>query len=244
PLACTEAVTFKYPMSNTNRGYSGTTGVNSFMSIAVLADSTGTPTSRSRRLNTPGTLNADADSYDQNRLQLSDLINVSATTATTSAVSGNTQSRNDAGWVVSYPTIDEKTVTSSTILGGCVIWSTLIPTGGAVGCASSGATVAPFYQADALTGAPNCAASFLTGTTFARSLQRNVLSPPPEPAAAVAVGAGGTSLRFSTLEIQPGASEVTQMTVNTSTEMLELMYSMPLSVDQHLCRHVDPAKCN
>jgi len=244
PLACTEAVTFKYPMSNTNRGYSGTTGVNSFMSIAVLADSTGTPTSRSRRLNTPGTLNADADSYDQNRLQLSDLINVSATTATTSAVSGNTQSRNDAGWVVSYPTIDEKTVTSSTILGGCVIWSTLIPTGGAVGCASSGATVAPFYQADALTGAPNCAASFLTGTTFARSLQRNVLSPPPEPAAAVAVGAGGTSLRFSTLEIQPGASEVTQMTVNTSSEMLELMYSLPLSVDQHLCRHVDPAKCN
>jgi type IV pilus assembly protein PilY1 len=241
---CTEAVTFKYPMSNTNRAYAGTTGVNSFMSVAVLADSTGSPTARSRRLNVPGASNANADTYDQNRLQLSDLIDVTATTATTSAVTGNAQSRSDAGWVVKYPTIDEKTVTSSTILGGCVIWSTLIPTGGAVGCASSGSTVAPFYQADALTGAPNCAASFLTGSNFARSLQRNVLSPPPEPAAAVAVGAGGTSLRFSTLEIQPGASEVTQMTVNTSTEMLELMYSMPLSVDQHLCRHVDPAKCN
>ena len=210
-------------MSNTNRGYAGTTGVNSFMSIAVLADSTGTPTARSRRLNVPGASNVNADTYDQNRLQLSDLIDVTATTATTSAISGNVQSRSDAGWVIKYPTIDEKTVTSSTILGGCVIWSTLIPTGGAVGCASSGSTIAPFYQADALTGAPNCAASFLTGSNFARSLQRNVLSPPPEPAAAVAVGAGGTSLRFSTLEIQPGAGEVTQMTVNTSTEMLELI---------------------
>ena len=76
-------------MSNTNRGYSGTTGVNSFMSIAVLADSTGAPTARSRRLNVPGVSNGDADTYDQNRLQLSDLINVSATTATTSAVTGN-----------------------------------------------------------------------------------------------------------------------------------------------------------
>jgi type IV pilus assembly protein PilY1 len=213
------------------------------MSVAVLADSTGTPTARSRRLNTPGTSNADADTYDQNRLQLSDLIDVSATTATTTSVSGNTATRNDAGWVVNYSTIDEKTVTSSTVLGGCVIWSTLIPTGGTVGCASAGATIAPFYQADALTGAPNCAASFLSGNNFVRSIQRNVLSPPPEPAAAVAVGAGGTSLRYSTLEIQPGASEVTQMTVNTSTEMLELMYSMPLSVDQHLCRHIDPTNC-
>ncbi|HTO96843.1 MAG TPA: hypothetical protein VMK66_07335, partial [Myxococcales bacterium] len=241
---CTESLAFKYPMSNQNRAYSGTTGVNDFMSVAILADSTGTPTARARRLNVPGTSNADADAYDQNRLQLSDLIDVSATTATTTTTTGNLQSRNDAGWVLKYSTVDEKTVTSSTILGGCVIWSSLIPTGGAVGCASSGSTVAPFYQADALTGAPNCAASFLSGTNFARSIQRNVLSPPPEPAAAVAVGAGGTSLRFSTLEIQPGASEVTQMTVNTSTEMLQLMYSMPLTVDQHLCRHVDPAQCH
>jgi len=217
-------------------------GPNAFISLAVLGDTMGSP-ARSRRLN----VTADASSYDSNRLQTSDLIDVTATTATTTSVSCTTPpctaTRNDAGWVVKYPTIDEKTVTSSTILGGCVIWSTLIPTGGAVGCASSGSTQAPFYQADALTGAPNCAASFLTGSNFARSISRNVLSPPPEPAAAVAVGAGGASLRFSTLEIQPGAGEVTQMTVNTTNEMLQLMYSMPLSYDQHVCRHVDPTKC-
>jgi len=85
--------------------------------------------------------------------------------------------------------------------------------------------------------------SFLSGSNYVRSIQRNVLSPPPEPAAAVAVGAGGASLRFSTLEIQPGASEVTQMTVNTSTEMLQMLYSLPLTVDQHTCRHVSAAAC-
>jgi hypothetical protein len=241
-------------MSNTNLGLTtfSSGGANeaignSFMSVAILADSTGTPTARSRRLDVPGTNNANADTYDQNRLQITDLINVSSTTATTSGTTGTLAGRNDAGWYLRYfdydSSVDEKTVTSSTVLGGCVIWSSLIPTGGAVGCASSGSTVAPFYQADALTGAPNCAVSFLSGSNFARSIQRNVLSPPPEPAAAVAVGAGGASLRYSTLEIQPGASEVTQMTVNTSSEMLQMMYSMPLSVDQHICRHVDSTKC-
>ena len=113
-----------------------------------------------------------------------------------------------------------------------------------MGCASAGSTIAPFYQADALTGAPNCAFSFLTGTNFARSIQRNVLSPPPEPAEAVAISKSGTQMRFSTLEIQPGAQEVTQMTVTTSSEMLQMLYSLPVSIDQHTCRHIDANACN
>jgi hypothetical protein len=72
---------------------------------------------------------------------------------------------------------------------------------------------------------------------------RSVLSPPPEPAAAVALGAGGSSLRLSMLEIQPGSKQVDQTTVGTSTELLQMIYSLPLTYDQHVCRHVDPLKC-
>ncbi|HUJ27503.1 MAG TPA: hypothetical protein VLW85_15870 [Myxococcales bacterium] len=244
--------TFPAPTPDLNRNYTTapptpTAAANEFTSVAILADATGCAGS-TRRMNAT----ADENGYDSGRLSLvnascpsngSDLVDVTSTTATTTSVTGNQAGRTSAGWYIHYPTIDEKTVTSSTILGGCVIWSTLIPSGGAVGCASAGSTVAPFYQADVVTGAPNCAASFLSGNSYVRFIQRNVLSPPPEPAAAVAVGSGGGSLRFSTLEIQPGASEVTQMTVGTSTEMLQMLYSLPLSVDQHVCRHVDQTKC-
>jgi len=135
-------------------------------------------------------------------------------------------------------------VTSSTILGGCVLWNTLLPTGGTVGCASAGANTATAYQSDPFTGAPTCASSFISGNNFQRKTTRSVLSPPPEPAAAVALGAGGSSLRLSMLEIQPGAKEVEQTTVGTSTELLQMIYSLPLTYDQHVCRHVDPLKCN
>jgi hypothetical protein len=83
----------------------------------------------------------------------------------------------------------------------------------------------------------------LTGTSYARSIARNVVSPPPEPSPAIAVGGGGTSLRLSTLEIQPGAQQVTQITAQSSSEMLQLLYSLPLTPDQHLCRHVSATSC-
>jgi type IV pilus assembly protein PilY1 len=208
--------------------------------VAVLADTTGTtPAARSRRMNLP----ADAKTYDTNRLSTADLIDVTATTATVSSVTGNQARPTDAGWIIKYPTIDEKTVTSSTLLGGCLIWSSLIPTGGTVGCASAGSSIAPFYQANPQTGAPNCAASFLdaTGTTYVRNIQRNVISPPPEPSPAVAIGGG--LMRLSTLEIQPGGSQVTQMTVSAGNELLKMVYSLPLTAEQHTCRHVDATKC-
>jgi type IV pilus assembly protein PilY1 len=240
PLACTETP-LTSPMPNTNRNVSGSVpGVNGFVGVAVLADNTGkTPAARSRRMNVP----ADAKTYDTNRLSAADLVDVSATTATVSTVTGNQAVPTDAGWIVNYPTIDEKTVTSSTLLGGCLIWSSLIPTAGTVGCASAGSSIAPFYQANPSTGAPNCAASFLdsTGMTYVRSIQRNVISPPPEPSPAVAIGGG--LMRLSTLEIQPGGTQVTQMTVSAGNELLKMVYSLPLTKEQHMCRHVDRTQC-
>jgi len=237
-FACSEG-SFPSPTPTSNRGLAaGAPGAPGFFSVAVFADATGSP-ARQRKLDVAG----DAGSYDSGRLSAGELVDVTSTSATTTAVTGAAASRGSAGWSLRYGNIDEKTATSSTLLGGCLVWSTLLPGAGAGGCASAGSLTAPFYQADYLTGAPNCAQSFLSGTTYARSLSRNVISPPPEPSATVAIGAGGKSLRLSTLEIQPGAQEVTQISVSGTTEMLQLLYSLPLTADQHICRHADPAAC-
>jgi len=230
------------PDTNRNAGAT-TTGLNNFTAVAVQADSTGTtPAARARRMNVP----ADASAYDSGRLSQADLIDVTSTTATVAgAVTGNQATAFNAGWILKYPTIDEKTVTSSTLLGGCLIWSSLIPTAGTVGCASAGSSIAPFYQASPVTGAPNCAASFIdpnNTTAYLRSVQRSVISPPPEPSPAVAVSGG--MIKLSTLEIQPGGTQVTQMTVSSGNEVTKMMYSLPLTADQHKCRHVDATKCN
>ncbi|HYV67291.1 MAG TPA: hypothetical protein VE964_13700, partial [Myxococcales bacterium] len=245
PLACTESP-LSAPMPNTNRNAaSATVGLNGFVSVALLGGATGKPTPRSRKM----TLPADAITYDANRLTLSDLIDVSSTTASgppppaLATISGPIANPTDAGWTIRYPTIDEKTVTSSTILGGCVIWSSLIPTGGAVGCASAGSSIAPFYQANPSTGAPDCAESFYNPSTktYVRNIQRNVISPPPEPSPAIAVS--GNTMRLSTLEIQPGGTQVTQMTVSSASEVAKFISSLVLNKELHACRHTDATQC-
>ena len=242
-FTCSEGV-LPTPRPTSNRNASSGTNA-SFVSTSILATSAtvaSSTTQRSRVFNTQ----SDASAYDSDRLTGADLVDVTATTATTTSISGNQAGRSDAGWKLVYSAFDEKTVTSPTLLGGCVIWSSLKPSGGVGGCASAGAVAAPFYQAEFLSGAPNCGESFLqtaSPTVYNRSITRNVLSPPPEPTATVSVGAGGGSLRLATLEIQPGTNEVTQVSVGTLTEMLQLLYSVPLSREEHMCRHVDANLC-
>jgi hypothetical protein len=212
------------------------------MGVTVLGQNLGGPLKPRSYLTT-----AEANTYDANRLSLADLIDVTGTGANVAGGLTGTKAAAtafDPGWLVKYGTLDEKTVTSATNLGGCLIWSSLIPTGGTVGCASAGSSIAPFYQADPVTGAPNCAVSFIdpaNTTAYVRSVQRTVISPPPEPSPAVAIS-GGLS-RLSTLEIQPGGTQVTQMTIVSGSEVLKMVYSLPLSMEQHICRHVDATKC-
>jgi hypothetical protein len=237
------------------------TGRNGFTSVVVVtnasvgavggatAGSTCTgATSRTRLMDIPG----DETAYDSGRFTSCDLVDVTNMTAVpnsppTGGPSGFASGANDAsaGWSLTYSSIDEKTVTSATIQAGCVVWSSLIPQGGTVGCASAGATAAPFYQASYVNGGPNCSAAFLnsSGTAYTRSITRNVLSPPPEPAAAVSISSTTTQIRESTLEIQPGAQEVTQITTSTSSDSLQMVYTIPLTQDLHVCRHVDSSKC-
>jgi type IV pilus assembly protein PilY1 len=233
--------------SSGNRGISTPPPNNGFVGAVVLSGTTDPAPSgsvKARVLQVP----ADQTSYDSGRLSPSNtgqLVDVSSVTSfTVGSTSATASTATSGGWRLNYArSPDEKTVTGATVLGGCVIWNTLVATGAAASCASVGTNTAAFYQADAITGLPNCASSFLSSNVYARLTTRNVLSPPPEPAAAVAIGANGSGERFSTLEIQPGAAEVTQMTVSTTNDSLQMIYSLPLTSDQHICRHVDASQC-
>ncbi len=249
PLTCTDGA-FPQPTPNVNRNYTTTPPdvPNTFVSVAVLTNG-----GLTRSLGLP----ADATAYDQGRLSLSSLVDVTNTTADsngviTSIATAPAAARSSPGWVIRYGTIDEKTVTGAAIAGGCVLWNTLLPTGGATGCASAGANVAVLYQGDPVTGAPTCASSFISGAAYARTITRNVLAPPPEPAAAIAVGAGGSSMQVSILDISPGPPDPTlplppgsvmNSLVQSKAELLQMIQSLPLTADQHVCRHVDPTTC-
>jgi type IV pilus assembly protein PilY1 len=174
---------------------------------------------------------------------------------------GSTATTVSAGWTLNYADLDERTATSSTVLGGCVLWSSVKPsgTGASGGCASAGSMTSYTYQADFITGAPNCADSFRGTTDYVRSISRNVISPPPEPAAAIEISASG-AIRYSLLNVQPtdtgsGAAPsgpagckdddtVCRNSVKTGSDAVQLIYSLPLSADNHQCRHVDANTCN
>jgi hypothetical protein len=65
--------------------------------------------------------------------------------------------------------------------------------------------------------------------------------PPTDSGATIAVGAGGSSVRLSVLGVSQGG--VTNTQISTSTELLQMIQSLPLTAEQHVCRHVDPTTC-
>ena len=238
PLACTEGA-FPQPTPNTNRNYTTTPPLapNAFVGLAVLANG-----ALNRSMST-----ADGSAYDQGRLKLSDLVDVTNTTANSAGAVTSTATAPAAlptapGWVIRYGTVDEKTVTSAALLGRCVIWNTLLPTGGTPACGSGGSNVSVAYQSDPFTGAPNCATSFIQGVAYRRTMQHDVFAPPAELAPSIAISSAGTSVRTSVLQVQPG-SRVGEMVIGNDAEMLQLIQSLPLTYDEHICRHVDPAQC-
>jgi type IV pilus assembly protein PilY1 len=260
PLTCSDAQ-FKLPRPDTNRNLTTlpNTQQNFFMGLSILTSSIGAP-DVVRKLDSA----ADVSAYDLTRLRLPTsstapfclsgagcLTDVTDTGATSLSTSGNLAGRDGAGWVVRYKNnIDEKTATGSALFNSCVVWSSLTPTGGAVGCGLNGSTSSTF-QADAFTGAPNCVQSFLdTGLLqYTRFQTRNVIAPPPEAVATTVVGPGGRSVQSVVLGITPrpnGGAPVPQDVPRSapSTDLLKLISSVPLTPDQHACRHgTDPRKC-
>ncbi|MBU8894410.1 pilus assembly protein PilY [Corallococcus sp. M34] len=172
-----------------------------------------------------------------------DLVDVTNTTCGTSgACTGAMATRSGAGWFVEYTDgLAHKTAGGASTVASCTLWNSLFPSNDTAVCSSSAAK-SRFFQADFITGAPNCAASFKQAGGYTRYQERTVLAPPPEPATAVMVSPGG-KVKYSTVLQEPGKKQATTVDVSQSSDVLQNIYELPLTRDQHECRHVDPSRC-
>ena len=242
PYACTQ--TTSNTGANVSRGANTSTGSgkSTFASFVVLKTS--------HTLDLP----ADASTYDGARVQRSGLVDVSATVASTGTVSGSVATNQSPGWFLTYPNTDEKTGTSPTLLAGCLVWSTLLP--GVSSCSSAGTLTTNNYQADFITGAPNCAEAFTnvatggSGAGWVRSFGRAAIAPPAERTPSVEIGPGGSSLRVSLTGVSPSqaaaggtAADSSHDAIATTPDLMQVQYSLPLTLEQHNCRHVSNASC-
>lgn len=153
--------------------------------------------------------------------------------------------QNGFGWVIDYNNIERKTATGGAVIASCVLWSDLAPTGGDGG--TCGAAVVPassLYQADFITGQPNCAAGFLSadGGVYVRSVQRAIVAPPPEPASVVQVSKTG-QIKYSAMIVEPGQNQATTVDVSAGQDILQVVYELPISRAMHNCRHTQDGNC-
>ncbi|MBZ4414922.1 PilC/PilY family type IV pilus protein [Myxococcus sp. RHSTA-1-4] len=144
---------------------------------------------------------------------------------------------NGAGWLVEYSGMDHKTAGGASTVASCALWNVLYPATSGTACDSTSAK-ARFFQGHYLTGLPTCAESLENQ----RFQERAVLAPPPEPATAVMVSSTG-KVKYSTVLQEPGKRQATSVDVAELSDVLQNVYELPLSNEQHQCRHVDPARC-
>ncbi|MFN7130769.1 MAG: hypothetical protein ACK4N5_01725 [Myxococcales bacterium] len=198
--------------------------------------------------------------YDNNRLTGEaaspgnrDLKNVTNTTYNhaTGTTSGTVAGDRDWGWFMDYfqtgETLaderSERTAGGAALIASCVLWNTLNPVGAVTSqCSRDGDNRAFFYQADFITGAPSCAMSFQSGNMLARKQERTVLTPPPEPATVIQISKTG-AIRYSSMLLEPGKDQATQVNMDASKDILQMMYEAETSREAHICRHVDASKC-
>jgi type IV pilus assembly protein PilY1 len=148
-----------------------------------------------------------------------------------------TAGTDDLGWFYEYEGLAHKTASGSAVLGSCALWNAMYPgstTGGA--CSSTGTNLARLYQADYVSGAPNCASGFLGSTGYARYQSRSVIAPPPEPATVIQVSKTG-QVKYSAMFLEPGKSQATEAQVSSDMDVLQYIYELPVSRGLHACRH-------
>jgi type IV pilus assembly protein PilY1 len=168
-----------------------------------------------------------------------DLVNVTSTTCTASGTcSGNKANEKGAGWVLDYEDGPQhKTASGASVLSSCALWNVMYPHETITECASSVAR-SRFFQANFITGEPNCASS-LQG---ARYQEKDVSAPPTEPTPTVEVSKSG-KLRLSAVSLPPGADQAQQINVSQDDDMLQNVYELPLGPAEHACRHSNLASC-
>ncbi len=152
------------------------------------------------------------------------------------------------GWYLSYGhgetpgRPDERTGSGSTVLDGCVLWNSFEAIeGGSTICATSGENVARFYQANYVTGSPNCAESFQQPDGgYDRYIERTVVAIPGEPNAQRTISAGQGASTIVTLE----AGLTQGNTVSESSELVQSIYQLEVDHTEHACRHAgDTSQC-
>jgi type IV pilus assembly protein PilY1 len=143
----------------------------------------------------------------------------------------------DLGWFYEYEALPHKTASGAAVLASCALWNSMYPTPSTVGvCARALGNRARFHQGDYITGAPNCASGFKMENAFVRFQERTVMSPPPEPATAIQVSRTG-QVRYSTLLVEPGKTQATEVQVSADSDVLQYIYELPVSQSLHVCRH-------
>ncbi|HYO59488.1 pilus assembly protein PilY [Archangium sp.] len=144
----------------------------------------------------------------------------------------------DYGWFYEYEGLEHKTASGSAVLASCAIWNSMYPGPSTSGpCAGSSSNLARLFQGDFISGAPNCAAGFLDNSTgYARYQSRSVVAPPPEPATAIQVSKSG-QVKYSTMFIEPGRAQASEVAVSASSDVLQYIYELPISKGLHTCRH-------
>lgn len=176
------------------------------------------------------------------------LVDVTGVTCTATSCSGGATANTDRGWVMDYDQLEAKTATGAAVVTSCVLWSDLTPgdllDGGTASCGGGQTSTSRIYQADFITGQPNCAYGFLQpdAGVYARSQARTVLAPPPEPASVVQVSKTG-QLKYSAMLVEPGKSQATTVDVTGATDVLQLVYQLPVTRALHNCRHSVDGGC-
>lgn len=177
-----------------------------------------------------------------------DLVNVTNVTCTAAGACSGEVGDGGYGWVYEYPALETKTATGAAVLAGCVLWSSLSPTtlasdAGAV-CGALANSQSAIFQADFITGYPDCAAGFKAtdGGVWSRSSSRNVVAPPPEPASTIQISSTG-EVRYSAMIVEPGKGQATTSTISAGQDVLQAIYELPISRTLHECRHTMDGGC-